>query len=59
MARKINKLLCVACGICEEICLVVCISPTPDGQRFINEKACVDCGACELACPIKCIEHSL
>ena len=37
MARKINDLLCVACGICEEICLIGCISPTPDGQRFINE----------------------
>lgn len=56
MARIINKSICIACGTCERVCIVGCITQEENKKRTINESACVDCGACQLACPMKCID---
>lgn len=56
MSRRINKSICIACGTCERVCIVGCITQEKDKKRTINESACVDCGACQLACPMKCID---
>ena len=55
MPRIIDKSKCVACGTCERVCIVGCITQLEDKKREINSSACVDCGACQLACPKKCI----
>ncbi|MGL4403800.1 MAG: 4Fe-4S binding protein [Fusobacteriaceae bacterium] len=55
MSRRIDREKCIGCGICENICLVGCVSQGEKEKRVIEESACVDCGACQLACPVKCI----
>lgn len=57
MPRKINKANCIACGTCERVCIIGCISQDENRKRVVNTSACVDCGACQLACPMKCIEE--
>lgn len=58
MPRRINKSDCIACGTCERVCIVGCITQDHERKRVINESACVDCGACQLACPKKCISKN-
>lgn len=56
--------LCVACGICTEICPTECIGLTRAGigqyitklyPDLINRKDCTSCGLCEKACPIQAV----
>ncbi|MDB0440347.1 4Fe-4S binding protein [Clostridioides difficile] len=58
MPRIINKSECIACGTCERVCKVGCITQLKNKKRMINPSACVDCGACQLACPKKCISQN-
>lgn len=55
MAKIIDNLKCIGCGICERVCLVGCISQQDDKKRTIDTNGCVNCDACEHACPKKCI----
>jgi len=57
MAYRINADECTACGSCEPICPVECISEQADGKRKINEDECVSCGACAAECPVECISE--
>ncbi|MDF2590559.1 MAG: ferredoxin [Clostridia bacterium] len=57
MPRRINESDCAACGTCQRVCLVGCITQRNDKIILINKSACVDCGACQLACPKKCISQ--
>ncbi|WP_372713543.1 indolepyruvate ferredoxin oxidoreductase subunit alpha [Ilyobacter sp.] len=55
MAYRIKQDECIACGACEPVCPVSCISEVVDGKREIDESACIDCGACAGVCPVECI----
>lgn len=53
--------ICVACGICTEICPTECIDLTLAGiglyktkmyPDFTDREACTSCGLCEKSCPI-------
>lgn len=52
MPRRIND-SCIACGSCQAVCPVDCIS---EGDIYvIDEDICIDCGACEEECPVDAI----
>ncbi|MGL5099003.1 MAG: 4Fe-4S binding protein, partial [Fusobacteriaceae bacterium] len=36
MAHRINKEECIACGACQSVCPVSCISEVEDGKRQID-----------------------
>ncbi len=55
MAHRINDDECIACGACEPVCPVECISAKEDDKRIIAEADCIDCGACAEVCPVDCI----
>ncbi len=57
MAFRIDDTACIACGACEPVCPVTCISAKEDGRRVINEDECIDCGACAGVCPVECIRE--
>lgn len=57
MAFRIEKDVCIACGACEPVCPVECISVQDDGKRVISEADCIDCGACADVCPVECISE--
>ncbi len=52
MAYRINAEECTACGSCEPVCPVECISEQDDKKRKINEDECISCGACAGECPV-------
>ena len=59
MAHYIVPELCEACGDCESVCPVECISQgsvsNEKGFTFFNidPEICIDCGACLGVCPIE------
>ena len=57
---KINRDLCINCGICAFKCPVKALSIEEDsnGDRALkyNAAVCIGCGACQLACSHKAIE---
>lgn len=55
MAYRIIEDQCIACGACEPVCPVTCISEKEDGKRLIDEDVCINCGACAEVCPVDCI----
>ncbi|HCX04970.1 MAG: 4Fe-4S binding protein [Eubacteriales bacterium] len=57
MAYRIDENECIACGACESVCPVECISEVDDGKRRIDEDACIDCGSCAAECPVDCISQ--
>jgi ferredoxin len=57
MAYRIDENECIACGACEPVCPVECISEVDDGKRRIDEDACIDCGSCAAECPVDCISQ--
>lgn len=57
MAYRINDDECTACGACENVCPVSCITEKDDGKRKINEDECTSCGACAAECPVSCISE--
>lgn len=55
MSYRIDGDVCIACGACEPVCPVECISEAAEGKRLIDEGTCIDCGACAGVCPVDCI----
>ena len=59
-----GRALCVACGLCPQVCPANCINLVPgedeDGHRYpliyeIDEFRCVFCGYCQEVCPEEAI----
>ena len=57
MPHRIEESDCIACGACEPVCPVECISEKENGKRVIAEDECIDCGACADVCPVDCISQ--
>lgn len=57
MAYRINENECIACGACESVCPVSCISELENSKRKIDESVCIDCGSCASVCPVSCISQ--
>jgi MinD superfamily P-loop ATPase len=51
----IDAELCIACGICHEVCRFEAIVPG-DEIYAVDELGCEGCGACVYACPVEAIE---
>lgn len=51
----INKLKCIGCGKCGEICPANAIS-IADKKAYINKQKCIRCFCCHEVCPIKSIK---
>lgn len=52
---KIDKVNCVACGVCLNTCKKDAISIYRGCYAVVNEEKCVGCGLCGKACPAGCI----
>ena len=52
---KIDKDICISCGICTIKCPVKALSIV-DNKLQYNGAVCIGCGACKIACPHKAIE---
>lgn len=48
--RKVCKVGCTGCGICEKVCPVEA-ARVDDNLAFINPDKCVECGICAANCP--------
>lgn len=57
MAFKIDKDVCVGCGVCKENCPLDCIKLV-DGKCDINADECVECGTCASNCPVNAIAEA-
>ncbi len=58
MSVKIDQDLCIACGVCYEMCPEVFGSDDDDMAIVIDEDACEDASCCEEAaenCPVDAI----
>jgi len=42
---------CIACGVCQAVCPVECISEEGDIYK-IDADECTDCGSCAEICPV-------
>lgn len=58
MAKRVNKEVCIGCGVCTSVCPVQCIELGDDGLATIDESQCIDCGACQGNCPVGAIEDA-
>lgn len=57
MIRKIDKNVCVGCGVCEIVCPGDVIVISEDKKATIKyPEDCWTCFSCELACPFKAID---
>ena len=49
---KINKSICIGCGLCNQACLNQAIRIDDEGKVEVNQAVCKGCGACVKACPV-------
>ncbi len=52
---KVNKELCISCGICQKIC-PVCNITMDDDKKPVWGKNCIGCINCEMKCPTEAIK---
>lgn len=51
---RIDKIRCIGCGQCGEVCPVDCISKDPPCE--IDQSRCLHCGNCFRVCPAQAVE---
>ena len=51
----IDKMICVACGVCMQTCPRDAISIYKGCYAQVEDGNCVGCGLCAKACPAGCI----
>ena len=60
MIKKIDKYLCIGCGMCEKVCQMDIFRPSDDGTMSIAYQAdCCTCLECKYVCPTDAIEFVL
>ena len=47
---KINKSMCIGCGLCKDACVNQAIR-MKDGKAEVNQAVCKGCKVCTRACP--------
>ena len=52
----IDKLRCVACGVCEDTCPLEAVQVHCGCYAVVQKERCVGCGKCAKLCPVGCIE---
>jgi NADH-quinone oxidoreductase subunit I len=67
ISKENGKALCVACGLCEQVCPSLCITVIPENGRegvrqlrsyTLDLSRCSFCGLCVEACPVEAIGMS-
>ena len=48
---KVDKNVCVACGVCVKTCPKSVISIVNGCYAMVSRASCVGCGLCERSCP--------
>lgn len=52
---KVDKNLCVACGVCMKECPMGAVNIWRGCHAVIDETICIGCGKCAKSCPVGCI----
>ena len=52
----VDKAQCVACGVCENTCVLGAIKVQYGCYAAVEVNCCVGCGKCAKLCPTGCIE---
>lgn len=53
---SVDKAQCVACGVCENTCVLGAIKVHYGSYAAVEVNCCVGCGKCAKLCPTGCIE---
>lgn len=53
---SVDKTQCVACGVCENTCVLGAIKVHYGSYAAVEVNCCVGCGKCAKLCPTGCIE---
>ena len=48
---KINKSMCIGCGLCKDACVNQAIRMDENGKAEVNQAVCKGCKVCTRACP--------
>ena len=52
---KLDKNLCIGCGICTSLCPHNLFIVQQGKAAVIDYDSCIECGACALNCPVKAL----
>ena len=53
---SVDKTQCVACGVCENTCVLGAVKVHYGSYAVVEVNCCVGCGKCANLCPTGCIE---
>lgn len=58
MIERIDELLCINCGLCDNICQMDVFRPTDKGMHIAYPEDCCNCTECSFVCPTDAIQLS-